>query len=425
MSDSKLLIITSSGGGGLLQAAVAKEQEARLHHPNLQIVKRDLLKDWMWRGLDIFCISVWNRAQRKGDVRSQKFFISFQWVFDYISWPHVFVHTLRILFKENIDRVIDTQSLCTAAIIKAIRVFNCIKSKQVVLEKVMVDLPTKKATHFFRPIKWLSRRDKRHLHLKTIAPLLEEGQTAEEFWQKNCGLSDRDIHYGDVHVRQPFRRLQGKARSKETMSLLLQCKNGEELQWMRKTYERGNIHGDVFGHSVKFSIAPKDRVITILLGSQPASDATFNYVKNLIHLSQPSVSTHIFVFCADFEERASNLFCRISRLVSEMQNYPKHVSVIPFAFQSDEEIAALFHRSDITCSRSGGGTAMELIAVSTGEIWIHSEAKYKGKELSLKELLKGIPGWESESALYLQKMKGAKILTPETLGASFLSGKIV
>lgn len=56
---------------------------------------------------------------------------------------------------------------------------------------------------------------------------------------------------------------------------------------------------------------------------------------------------------------------------------------------------------------------MELMAVSTGEIWIHSEAKIKTKQLTLKELLSGIPVWESESALYLLKLKGAKILTPD------------
>jgi len=283
------------------------------------------------------------------------------------------------------------------------------------LEKIVVDLPTKKATHFFRPIKALSKRDKHHLHLKTIAPLLEEGQTVEEFWQKNCGLSDRDIYYEDVNVRQSFRRLQGKKRSKESVSLHLQCKSAEELLWMRKTYERGGIQAEVFENSVRFSIAPEDRVITILLGSQPSSDATFNYVKNLLAFNQFNAAAHLFVFCSEFAARESNLFYRIAQLVEETTEYPKNVSVIPFSFQNDDVIASLFHRSDITCSRSGGGTAMELIAVSTGEIWIHSETKYKGRELSLKELLNGIPGWESESALYLQKMKGAKIVTPETM----------
>jgi hypothetical protein len=52
---------------------------------------------------------------------------------------------------------------------------------------------------------------------------------------------------------------------------------------------------------------------------------------------------------------------------------------------------------------------MELMCVSTGSIWIHSEAK-KGQDL-----VKGIPGWEAASALYLQKLRGAKIVAPNTI----------
>ena len=52
---------------------------------------------------------------------------------------------------------------------------------------------------------------------------------------------------------------------------------------------------------------------------------------------------------------------------------------------------------------------MELMCVSTGEIWLHSEAK-KGQDL-----LEGIPGWEAASVVYLQKLRGAKILTPEMI----------
>jgi hypothetical protein len=59
---------------------------------------------------------------------------------------------------------------------------------------------------------------------------------------------------------------------------------------------------------------------------------------------------------------------------------------------------------------------MELMCVARGEIGIHSEAK-KGKagDISLEELLKGIPGLEAANALYLQKIRGAKIVTPETI----------
>src|SRR5690606_26314021 len=129
----------------------------------IKTIQCDVLKDWVWGWLGKFSINVWNTAQKKGDVFSQKFFVSFHRLFDYITWPNAFFHTLSILFKEDIDRVIDTQPSSTSAIMKAIRIFNWKRSKNVVLEKVVVDLPTKKATHFFRPIKGLSKKDKKFL----------------------------------------------------------------------------------------------------------------------------------------------------------------------------------------------------------------------------------------------------------------------
>ncbi|HSX14171.1 MAG TPA: glycosyltransferase [Chlamydiales bacterium] len=412
METKKLLIITSSAGGGLLQAAVAQEQAALAHNPKIQTIQCDVLKDWVWSWLGRFSIESWNTAQKRGDVFSQKFFASFHRFFDYITWPNSFFHTLSILFKEDIDRVIDTQPSSTSAIMKAIRIFNWRRSKKVVLEKVIVDLPTRKATHFFRPIKALSKCDKKFLRLRTIEPLLEDGQTAEDFWQHFCGLSESEIHYEDVNVRLPFKNLQGKPRILDTVSIGFNAKNEDEIDLMRKSYQRGNISASVKNHEVIFDIPNEARVITILLGSQPASAATLNYVKNFVEVAKKVTKPiYLFVFCAN--HHGNSLFQKVSQSVQEIPDYPESLTIIPFSFQNDQVIAPLFHRSDITISRSGGGTAMELMAVSTGEIWIHSEAKSKTKNLTLRELLSGIPVWESESALYLYKLKGAKILTPE------------
>ena len=61
---------------------------------------------------------------------------------------------------------------------------------------------------------------------------------------------------------------------------------------------------------------------------------------------------------------------------------------------------------------------MELMCVSSGEMWIHSETKKKSEQkedLSLEQLLEGIPGWEAANALYLKKVCNAKIIAPEIL----------
>lgn len=419
MRRENVLIITSSAGGGLLQAAAAQKQHLLALNPNVKTIQRDVLRDWVWKRLGNFSIETWNRAQKKGDVRSQKFFVSFHWLFDYITWPSVFFHTLSILFKEDIDCVIDTQTTSTSAIVKAIRIFNWKRSKHVILEKVVVDLPTKKATHFFRPIKGLSKKDKKHLKVRSISPLLEEGQTSKEFWRKHCDLCESEVHYEDVHVRLPFKALQDKPRVLSDLSLVFKTKNPEEKGLMCQALERGGSQTKIRDDEIEIHIPKAARVISVLLGSQPARNATLNYVKNFIALAR-KLNPHsepllLFVFCANHTEGKKNsLFSKVVHLLVNEDPLPSFFSVIPFSFQADEVIAPLFHRSLITCSRSGGGTAMELMAVSTGEIWIHSEAKKRDRELSLEDLLKGIPVWESESALYLLKLEGAKIVTPET-----------
>lgn len=393
LEPKKLLIITSSGGGGLLQTAHAKQQEALAKDPHLVIVKKDLLKDWVPFGR--LFVNVWNSAQKGGKVSIQEVVcVKGQPVWDFFLFPLLFVKALWTIFKEDVDHVIDTQPLGTAAIVKALRVFNWRKKKQIRVEKVLVDLPTKKATHFFTPIKNLSQNSKKALKLVSIAPLLEEGETAEAFWQNMCGLSDRDIHYEEAYVREAFKQYRGKPRTQENVELRIRFKTEEELSLIRN-YSR------IEGQEVVFQIAPSDRVITILLGSQPAKEATLNYVKKAIATGQPN--TYLFVFCGDHKVGKESLFRSVSQLAASSP-FP----VIPFSFQSEKVIAPLFHRSDITCTRSGGQTAMELMSVSTGEIWIHSEAK-KGEDL-----LAGIPGWESASAVYLQRLYGAKIVTPDT-----------
>lgn len=418
----KLLIITSSGGGGLIQTANAKEQEARVADPYLIIVRKDVLRDWMGNVFGKFCSEMWNGAQMKGNIAALRFVISAQYIFDYFCWPYFFLRALCTLFKEDVDQVIDTQPLGTSAILKALRIYNRKRNKNVRLQKVLVDLPTKAATHFFRPIKNLSKKDRPYLQLTTIAPLLDEGQTAEDFWQTNCRLSEKEIHYEDVYVRQSFRKFQHKKRSAQDFPVFVRFKSSDELRLMKHTFEKGSLAGSVKGDEVHFSISPKDRLIAVLLGSQPASEATFNYVKKFLRIGQeessPDRLCHIFVFCSEHKPHEQSLFRKVADYVAEIKQYPKNVTIVPFSFQRDDCIAPLFFRSDLTCTRSGGQTAMELMCVSTGEMWIHSETKKdpeQKEDLSLEQLLEGIPGWEAANALYLKKVRNAKIVTPETI----------
>ncbi|MBX7065651.1 MAG: hypothetical protein K1X28_00330 [Parachlamydiales bacterium] len=409
----RILVITSSGGGGLIQTANAKQQEALAKNPNVVIVRKDLLKDWIWKPLGQFLINFWNKAQMKGNISAQSICVWGQFIADFFLHPIIFFYALYTLFKEDVDHIIDTQPLCTSAIVKALRIYNRKRGKHVRLEKVLVDLPTKKATHFFSPIKKLSPENKKLILLTSIAPLLEEGETAEQFWQTTCGLSEKDINLEEVYVRQAFRQFKNKPKSKLPMRMVIRYKNAEEIRLMSKSFEKGTIPAKVRPGEVEFTIEPNDRMITVLLGSQPASEATYRYAKKFAAVAKefPKAMTYLFVFCADHKEGEDTLFKRVAEIPMRMKNYPKNLSIIPFSFQNEDVIASLFYRSDINCTRSGGQTAMELMCVSTGEMFIHSEAK-KGQDL-----LEGIPGWESASAVYLQKVRGAKIVTPDTVSS--------
>jgi hypothetical protein len=284
---------------------------------------------------------------------------------------------------------------------------------------VVVDLPTKEATHYFRSIRKLSSKDKQCLRLTTIPPLLEGERSGEEFWQKHCGLSLREIRYEKFNVRQSFRKLQGTPRAEKPLLLRLRYTGKEELAAVQKSLQMRPLSFQVKEKELLFSIAPSDRVVTILLGSQPASQATLHYVQRWIAIAQrespDSKPLHLFAFSAEWSSHTESLFSRVIELIATAP-LPRHLSVIPFSFQTDDVIAPLFHRSDITCTRSGGQTAMELMAVSTGQIWIHSEAKsHPGKAPTLDDLLAGIPGWEAANALYLHKMYGATIVTPDSI----------
>jgi len=408
IKPKKLLIITSSGGGGLIQTANAKEQEALARDPNLVIVRRDLLKDWVPFGP--FFINFWNKAQQKGKVSAQIICVKGQFIWDFFLFPSIFINALYTIFKEDIDYIIDTQPLGTSAIVKALRLFNKKRLKNARLEKVLVDLPTKQATHFFGPIKRLNDKERKVLQLTTIAPLLESGETPEQFWQATCGLSEKEINCEDVYVRKAFQKYKGKVRSEENMTVPIEFHSDHELSLIKKSCQRGGVEPKVQSNFVEFQIAPNDFMITILLGSQPAAQATLSYVKQFASLAKEFSKSrvYLFAFCANHIEGKETLFKKMGEIVSEIQDYPKNLVVVPFPFQKENVIARLFHRSDMTCTRSGGQTAMELMCVATGEIWIHSEAK-EGEDL-----LSGIPGWEAASATYLETLHGAKIVTPYT-----------
>lgn len=414
MRRERILLLYCSGGSGLLQAAIAKEQEILAQDSSAHFIRRDMLKDWYWKFVGQYSIRKWDRAQRIGDVKTLEWCINRQKMADFFFWPWIFYRAVTTFFREKIDRVIDTQPLNTSAVLFALRLYNWRSGKNVVLEKVAVDLPTERNTHFFHSIKKLSEKSRKNLRLITLPPLPDSPeQTPKEFWRKHCGLELQEVVYEYYPVRQSFRKFQGKQRKQETFSFEARFSNAEEGELLQTALRQGSIDARMGESNVRFSLAPEDRVMTLLLGSQPAFTATLGYVREMQKRVEASSlkQVHLFVLCAKHRPGEDSLLKRVAALAGLSK-----LNVIPLSFQNDEVIAPLFYRSDLTCTRSGGHTAMELMCTMQGEIWIHSESKKKEGELSLEGLLRGIPGWEAGNALYMHKFHNAKIVTPELCG---------
>ncbi|KPK31895.1 MAG: hypothetical protein AMS24_05335 [Chlamydiae bacterium SM23_39] len=412
----KILIITSSGGGGLLQSAIAIANNEKKKNPDVKIIKRDVLEDWARFKIGRIFKNFYNWTQKRGKVNIQTFLVKCNLYANSILFPFIFFNTLFLLFKEKIDKVIDNQPISPAAVIKAIRIYNKICKKTIVLQKVFVDLPTPQYAQFMKSVKNLSKKDKKHINIITIKPLLEKNQREEHFWEKYCGLSKEKVIYRDYLIRDSFDLFRNLKKEDKDFKIFLKTYFLEETNLIKQCLEKGFFSFIEKKEGLEFNILKNDKLIVVLLGSKPASEATYEYVKNFIKICKNLKDRfYIFAFCGKFSSNKKKAFRKICDLVDNTKEFPKNLNIIPMSFQKDNIIASLFHRSDLTITRSGGQTIMELIAVAKSHKWIHSETKKKNKKLSKEILLKGIPFWEMGNAMYLQKKDNGDIVTPEIL----------
>jgi len=411
LKNTTYLIITASGGAGLLHAAKAQVQRLKKQDPNAKIIIKDLMLEWLGGFLGSFGVNAWNKAQKKGKVKYQELLVSLQRLAEIIFWPQIFYFVFRTLIKEDIDYVYDTQPLGTSATIKAIRLFNKISKKKLVLRKIFVDLPSIKSTHYFNNIKRLSKNDRKYVYVSTIAPQLRTNQKDEEFWKKYCNLSLDRICYKSYPIRIVFDEYLNKIRRSIDYKLKIKTENENELNLIDSVRKQGNIESEKINLDFEFIIRPKDFLITIILGSQPAFNATINYIQKLISfMKKNNVKKNVIVFpyCSIFTD---GLIKKMHDMVINVKNYPENLSIIPMSFQEESVIAFLFFRSDMTITRSGGQTAVELLRVSKAKICVHSE--YKGDNPTEKKLLKCIPAWEAGSASYMKEIMNASIINPD------------
>lgn len=412
----KLLLITSSGGGGHLQAAKAQAVKALAENPQTKIIEKDVFLDFLSKPMGRAFAFLWNYSQKRGKIKIQTFLLRNLPTADFLFGTFIFAQVLYLLIKEGIDQIVDTQNLGTSAIIKAIKIARKLTGKTLKLEKIVTELPTDNVVHFFKPIKKLSPHDRSFIKLITTIPLLQENQTADAFWKKNCGLSEKEVCYESFPLRPSFTKYIHLEREHNLrMEIKIHVNSGEEKYLITDTMKKGSIRSEIYREKIVIAIEPTDKVSTILLGSQPTEEATLKYVKKYIEImTRLGIEERhlLFVFCNSHRENRNSLLKRVHTLIHKVECYPENLNIIPMCFQSDDVIASLYYRSDATFTRSGGLTAMELMSVAQGQIWIHSETRHG--TIDDDTLEKGMPVWERGNASYLQEKKGARFITPET-----------
>lgn len=394
---SNVLIISSSGGGGHIHAARARHAQILKKTPNAKIWEVNILVDWLGKRFGNYFTNVWNMAQRKGQLFVLKSLSGGQAFADILFFLPIFYRTYQFLKTHDIDRVLDTQPLGLSAIIKAIRLYERRSGKSIILEKVIIELPTDKTHLYFGTLRRLSKKDRNKLHLHTLPPLLRQVSTDELFWKKFCKLDPHLVKYEALPIRLSF----SKKTYPRTLKIALHEKN--EIVMMRKTVDE---RFPIEGKELVVRLKPTDTVYTLMLGSNPAEEATLKYARLFMQTIDllPGNSRHfLFACCADGH---------LLRDMHHLARKAKKLIILPMSYQDDTVIAPLYHHSRATLTRSGAITSMELLTRARGQIFIHSETKHKS--LTLSRLLKGMPTWEGGNAEYLMEKKGAEVVTPET-----------
>ncbi len=408
--NKRVFILTSSGGAGHLTATEALKQQILEKHQNAKIWVYDVMMGSSWNLVGRIGIFIWNFSQKKGRVKAQEKLVSLQKFAEYM-WPQIFFKVLYALIFYKAERIIDTQPVATGAAVKAVRIYNWLFKKKIIFEKVFVDLPTEKNTHFYMGIKKLSEKDKQVLQVYTLPPLTLERQSEKDFWHKHCNLEMDKIDYDHYPIRKSFLKLQKQSFKNKQIHLEIETKSSLEKKLISTCLDRFQMVYENTMDGFSFDISFKTIVITILLGSQAAEKGTLDYTKAIIEYAQKHLekSFILFVYTGKMKKE-KGLLKKMICLLKSIPRFSENIQIVPMTFQKEIVIAKLFKRSDVTITRSGAQTIMELATVSEGLNLIHSETHVQ--EPVFSDLVQGIPLWEGGNALYFIQKKGGDLVSP-------------
>ena len=397
------------------------------------IAEKDVLHDFLGKKVGEWATNKWDNAQKAGDVIKQESLASKQWLSDLVFGPFIFFKTLRNLIKQKPDKIVSTQAMATLYILLAIQIYNVLYkpkgSKDVKLHLYMTDMPTHSSGHFFNSLKklWVLGGKK---HLILYAPKISNDVT----WKVLCNLPNNqvvELETDELPVRPAFLKAAEEYQNdpeKPKVQIKVSCL--EELTLLHKVlnkqgYEKNSSLGSLEktgSQTFHYDMEVKDENFFLMLGSQPTPSAIKDYVNRFIDQARanPENKYNMFVFAGKFEGKDKPCFYKeLCHYVEEkaVTNWPQNLRVLPLSFQDPSQLVGLELQCH-TITRSGGGTAMELLVLESIRKKLNLEPKKRlihAQKVKNRNLINSIPLWEKGNFYFLKDQLKAAVISPNTL----------
>lgn len=351
-------------------------------------------------GLGELGVKSWDEAQKKGDLKFLERYASWGWIGEIIFYPLVYFRVKWMLQDLNVEPnfVVSTQAFCLNAIMRAMQTVNKEKNWNMHMHVYLTDMPSKKAIHFFPSIRKVTADSELRnlLTLHAPPPLRKPGQTEDDdkkFWEKYCGKINV-ITNEQFPIREAFLETGIlKARlEKPVLDVRIKLNEASEGDLISSGLSPACVH-TATSKDITLKIRDKDKLGFLMLGSQPTTQSVLNWLHTFVQSGRAHNSTDgdvqrfLFLYCgvAHTNDARNPLLDAVQEQIKKYKQankLPPNFNIIPFSNQDADEIALLMARSDVSITRSGGATSMELVQLHQSDLpkrenkltLIHSEA---------------------------------------------------
>ena len=372
-------------------------------NPETTILQVDIFNDWMGKFFGSFFTQCWNTPLRKGHHFISLFTSYFGIpIADPIFFIPIFIQAFLAFQRYPITEVIDTQPMGTSAICLAMKLSNRLKKQKLVLNKILTEIPTRRAIHFFHPLKLMPKLLRKLIQLHIVEPFPQE----QNFFKRQTGLEKDQIQLIDPPLREAFFDQMLLDSPKRKIAISFQS-DVEKLSVV-KIGKLENYIEEQNEKSLTLNCQNKSKIITIMLGSQPHTKVFEKYLDGFINSCKKKPHISYFIFILGNPSSPGFEDFRISLLY--LDSRPKNFHPIILSIQEQKTVAHLLKYSDLTITRSGGLTSMELLKVEQKNARIHTNFLKEGKPS-----LKRMPPWEIGNAEVLIEKIGAKMIHPDLI----------